>query len=111
MRQAGVIAAACQYALENNITRLAEDHDNALHLATGLAALPAIKCDPAAVQTNMVFVVFENAATAKGLVDHLANMGIAVAGGEVMRLVTHMDVDRAAVERLVDACAQYLRSR
>lgn len=110
MRQAGIIAAACQYAMANNIPRLAADHDNALHLARGLAALPGISCDPATVQSNMVFVTFDSAGVASGLVDHLAQRGIAVRGGQVMRLVTHMDVDRAAVERLVAACEAYLGS-
>lgn len=111
MRQAGIIAAACQYALEHNIERLAEDHDNALHLANGLAPLPGINCDPGAVQSNMVFMQFEDEKLSQGLADHLAGQGIAVLAGKVMRLVTHMDVDRAAVERLVAASGAYLGAR
>ncbi|MEH6586320.1 MAG: low-specificity L-threonine aldolase [Halioglobus sp.] len=111
MRQAGIFAAACQYAIENNIPRLAEDHDNALHLANGLTSLPGIHCDPASVQTNMVFLTFEDATNVSGLAEHLANAGIAVIGGNVMRLVTHMDIDRAAVERTITAFGDYLGSR
>lgn len=107
MRQAGIIAAGCQYALEHNIPRLAEDHDNALHLAKGLSTLPGVSCDPDAVQTNMVFAAFDNAGIADELTGHLARRGIAVRGGKIMRLVTHMDVDRAAVELLVTACAEF----
>lgn len=55
MRQAGVIAAAGLYALEHNIHRLAEDHANAKLLAEGLAQIPGITIDAAAVQTNIVF--------------------------------------------------------
>lgn len=110
MRQAGIIAAACQYALDNNIQRLAEDHDNALHLAKGLATLPGVSCEPEAVQSNMVFATFHSASTAEGLSDYLEKQGIAVLPGKDMRLVTHMDVDRAAVERLITACGDHLGS-
>ena len=108
MRQAGILAAACQYALQNNIQRLSEDHDNAIYLATGLAALPGLNCEPAAVQSNMVFLTFDDAELSQGLVAHLAALGIAVLGGDVMRLVTHMDTDRHAVDRMLGACADYL---
>ncbi len=109
MRQAGIIAAACRYALEHNIPRLAEDHDNAAHLARGLAPLPGISCDPTGVQSNMVFVTFEDRAEGEGIEGFLADRGIAVLGGRVMRLVTHMDVDRAAVDSLVEAFGEYLQ--
>jgi threonine aldolase len=109
MRQAGIIAAACRYALEHNIPRLAEDHDNAAHLARGLAPLPGIACDPDRVQSNMVIVTFDDPAAADGIEGFLADRGIAVLGGPVMRLVTHMDIDRAAVDRLVQAFGEYLQ--
>ena len=111
MRQAGIIAAACQYALQNNIDRLTDDHHNALLLAQGLAALPEINCDPATVQSNMVFAWLDDAAIADDLADHLAGQGIAILPGQVMRLVTHMDVDRAAVKRMIAACADFLEAR
>ena len=109
MRQAGIMAAACQYALENNIPRLAEDHENALHLAKGLASLPGVNCDIARAQTNMVFMTLDDAAITNGLVARLADEGIAVLGGDVMRLVTHMDIDRSAVDRLISVCDAYLQ--
>lgn len=55
MRQAGIIAAAGIYALENLISRLSEDHRRALMLAKGLNGLPGIKLDPLLPPTNMVF--------------------------------------------------------
>lgn len=108
MRQAGIIAAACQYAMENNVTRLAEDHANAKHLAAGLAALPGVQCDPSAVQTNMVFLQLDAPASGDALMAHLADAGILTLGGNVMRLVTHMDVSRADIDKLVEACGEYL---
>ena len=46
MRQAGIIAAAGVYALDNMVERLVEDHDNAQRLAKGLASIPGIEIDP-----------------------------------------------------------------
>ena len=39
-RQSGIVAAGCLYALDHNVERLAEDHENAQVLARGLASLP-----------------------------------------------------------------------
>src|SRR5204863_1025574 len=54
MRQAGSIAAACLYALDNNVERLAEDHENARVLADGLAQLPGVEIEAQTVETNIV---------------------------------------------------------
>jgi threonine aldolase len=88
MRQAGVLAAAGLYALEHNVERLAEDHANAERLAKGIGA--------AAPQSNMVF--FESK---PGLVEHLAKQGVIVLPGARLRLVTHLDVDAAGVDRAI----------
>jgi threonine aldolase len=90
MRQAGVLAAAGLYALEHNVERLAEDHANAERLAKGIGA--------AAPQSNMVF--FESK---PGLVEHLAKQGVIVLPGARLRLVTHLDVDAAGVDRAIAA--------
>ena len=101
MRQAGILAAACEYALENNIARLQDDHDNALRLAQGLADVPGISCDAAAVQTNMVYIVFEDETRVKPFTDYLAEHGVIVIGGQVMRLVTHLDISNDAIEKTI----------
>jgi threonine aldolase len=95
MRQAGVLAAAGLYALENNVERLAEDHANAVRLAQGLKELGYDVDGP---HTNMVFVQVP-----EGLTDHLAGNGILVLSGRRLRLVTHLDVDAAGIERALDA--------
>jgi threonine aldolase len=56
MRQAGIIAAAGLVALDSMVERLADDHANAQQLAKGLAALPGIEVDPAAIETNIVYM-------------------------------------------------------
>ncbi len=95
MRQAGVLAAAGLYALEHNVDRLAEDHANAELLATGLEALGL---EVEAVQTNMVFVSVPTDRI-EALAQHLATSDVKAIVAPRMRLVTHLDVDRGAVER------------
>jgi len=90
MRQAGILAAAGLYALEHNVERLAEDHSNAERLAKGIGA--------PAPQTNMVFLD-----SRPGLVEHLAKHGVIVLPGARLRLVTHLDVDAAGIDRAIAA--------
>lgn len=100
MRQAGVLAAAGLYALEHNIGRLAEDHANASRLAEGLGGIAGLAVE--SPQTNMVFVhVPADRATA--LAARLAQDGITILPGARLRLCTHLDVDRAGIERTVAA--------
>jgi len=103
MRQVGILAAAGLYALEHNVERLAEDHANAERLAKGLAGL-GLKVDP--VQTNMVFAQVPKDA-AEALKRHLDGQGIRTLGGAKLRLVTHLDVDAAGVERALGAFAAF----
>ncbi|AVG37928.1 low-specificity L-threonine aldolase [Achromobacter insolitus] len=107
LRQAGVLAAACLYALEHNVERLAEDHENARLLADGLRAIPGVKV--LSQDTNMVFAEFEPARceelTAKLAVDGIQMR--AVYGGAT-RLVTHLDVSAADVQRVIQAVAWHL---
>ena len=102
MRQAGVLAAAGIYALENNVERLAEDHRNARELADGLAAIDGLEVDMDAVQTNMVFVAMAPERQAK-LVDHLRARGILAGGYGRLRLVTHHDFAASDIPPVVEA--------
>jgi threonine aldolase len=101
MRQVGVLAAACLYALDHNYSRLAEDHEHAQLLAKRLGI------DPATVATNMVVLddvaapVIAEAAKAQGVL-------VSQVSARKIRLVTHLDVDRAAVERAADVLAEIL---
>jgi threonine aldolase len=97
MRQAGIVAAGALWALEHNVERLAEDHENARLLAAGLAGIDGVSIDPATVETNIV--IFEVADAAR-LVAELAAVGIELRHrGPRVRAVTHLDVDRAGIER------------
>jgi len=106
MRQVGILAAAGIYALEHNVERLAEDHANAERLAKGLAAV-GLEVEP--VQTNMVFATVPGESVA-GLRAHLEANGVrALVGGPRLRLVTHLDVDRAAIDRAVSVFAAFFQ--
>jgi len=101
MRQGGFAAAAARYALQHNVERLADDHANARFLAEGLAAIPGVEIDPSTVETNIV--IFD-VADAKALHDQLLDAGVEVSllEGRV-RMVTHLDVDRAGIEKALAA--------
>jgi threonine aldolase len=106
MRQAGVLAAACLYALEQNVERLAEDHENARFLADGLSQIDGIEVDRAAVQTNMVFARFP-AHQLDRLRAFLGQQGVLIASGSPVRLVTHLDVTNQDVRVVLRAIKQF----
>lgn len=99
MRQAGVLAAAGLYALEHNVERLAEDHANAERLVKGLKDAGYEVDGP---HTNMVFVRIpqEKVLPLKAFFDEKR---ILVLPGTRLRLVTHLDVDAAAIDRTLAA--------
>ena len=102
MRQAGILAEAGIYALENNVTRLAEDHANAQALARGLAEVEELAVDMQTVQTNMVFASVE-ADVKERLIACLKQQGILVGGYGQLRMVTHLDVSAEDIPVVVDA--------
>jgi len=114
MRQAGIVAAAGLYALEHHMERLAEDHENAGLLATGLAELPGVSVWPQ--ETNIVVIELDGPHSAPDLCRRLAEHGVlaspAAAGTDRrrIRMVTHLDVRRTDIVRTVDLLSQELRS-
>ncbi|HZM35939.1 MAG TPA: low-specificity L-threonine aldolase [Burkholderiales bacterium] len=105
MRQAGIVAAAGLYALENNVERLLEDHRNAERLAAGLRELKL----EVEQHTNMVFVRVPPESVSS-LGEHLKNNDVLVLPGPRMRLVTHLDVDAAGIERAISAFRDFFRA-
>ena len=103
MRQAGILAAAGLYALENNVKRLREDHENAALLAQGLKGFGELEAN-----TNMVFL--QVGAHGRKLEEFLRAKGIMIWGGETLRLVTHLDIKREDIERVIGAFAEYYES-
>src|SRR4051794_29827424 len=101
MRQVGVLAAAGMYALDHHVDRLAEDHEHAQLLAKRLGV------DPATVETNMVVL---DDVPAPMLAEGAKAQGVLVSqvSATRVRLVTHLDVARAAVERAADVLCELL---
>ena len=110
MRQAGMIAAAGLYALEHHVERLAEDHANARVLADGLAELPGVRLDPARVETNIVIFEVDDAFALVGAL-HDAGIEVTPLGPTRIRMVTHLDVDRAGCELVVSTIRETLAAR
>ena len=107
LRQAGFMAAAVSYALDHHVTRMAEDHQLMAHLAQGLAGIPGLQVE--APQTNILFVDLVDEAKSRGaaLQAHLKSEGIDMTGLYRLRFVTHLDVDRAGVDRAIAAIRQF----
>ncbi len=108
LRQAGILAAAGLYALDHNIERLADDHDNAARLAAGLRRFPELSIPEGAQQTNMVFV-HTSEATIAALTTFLEARGIIIRGGATTRLVTHLDVNADDIDRVLAACTAFFQ--
>ena len=104
MRQAGIVAAAGIVALEQNVERLAEDHDNARLLASLLARVDGIHVEPA--RTNMVFAHVD-AGRAPALREFLRGRGMLTHPGPRFRFVTHLDVTRSDIESFAAAVAEF----
>ncbi len=109
MRQAGILAAACLYALDHHVARLAEDHTRAKRLAEGLALAPAVRV--ISPETNIVFLDLESPAPdGRTVAAALAERGVrlSVYGPRRLRAITHLDVDDAGIERAVEAVREVL---
>ena len=102
MRQVGILAAAGRYALAHHVERLADDHARARRLMAGLGG------DPARVETNIVVLDVDDAATVAAVA---AEQGVLISalGPRFLRLVTHLDVDDAGVERALQVLRPLVR--
>jgi threonine aldolase len=105
MRQAGVLAAAGIYALEHNVQRLAIDHENARALAQALSSIDGVTVAPGGAQTNMLYINVEPQRSVR-MREYLKSQGMLISGQGSIRLVTHLDVDRADIDRFAAAVRQ-----
>jgi threonine aldolase len=104
LRQAGICAAACLYALDHNIDRLAEDHANARRLAAGLSGISGLQVETP--ETNLVYA--DVAASGKTPGDWAAALRaqgimVSVMGRTRLRLCTHLDVTADQIEATIGA--------
>ncbi len=106
MRQAGIIAAACQYALDHHVDDLAFDHRRAARLATGLTALPGIQVTSQA--TNMVFAHVPDEHV-RPLSTWLKEHDILIELLYATRLVVHRDIDDADIDKVLEVMGAYFQ--
>jgi threonine aldolase len=113
MRQAGIVAAAGVYALDNNIERLADDHRRARRLAEGLKA-GGVPVDLEQVETNFVQVnVGELDLDSSDALARLADEGVgfsATTHPGILRAVTHLDIDDDDVESALELVPRALEA-
>lgn len=108
MRQAGIIAAACQYALDHNIQDLADDHRRAARLAEGLAQFPGIEVTSQA--TNMLFIHISE--------EHLQPLSTWLKQHDILiellyatRLVVHRDINDADIDKVLEVMKEHFRQQ
>lgn len=101
-RQAGLLAAMGQHALDHHVARLADDHRRAGELAAALRAMPGLVVEGAF--TNILFVSVPDGRQA-ALTQHLASRGVLISAGRGprIRLVTHLDIDDTGIARTFTA--------
>ena len=106
MRQSGILAAAGLHALDHHVERLAEDHARARALAAGLREIKDLSVQ--ACHTNMVFIDVPTTRL-RELDKHLQENGVRASIGYLpsVRLVTHLDIDDAAIERAIEVFARF----
>jgi threonine aldolase len=110
MRQAGILAAAGSYALRHHLARLADDHARAARLAAALAPFGIV--EPTAVRTNMVPLDLTKAPMDMPTLAAAARSRqvlVSVLGPRTGRLVTHLDVDDAGIDRAIEVLSGILR--
>jgi threonine aldolase len=113
MRQAGVIAAAALYALEQHVERLADDHTHAKILAEAVRSCPKFQLRPEQIDTNIViFHVDPSLGTAADVVMQLKHQGVWMyaIGSQSIRAVTHLDVSRGDIERAAEIVRRLAKS-
>lgn len=107
LRQSGYLAAACYYAIDNNIKDLEKDHTHAKKLALELSKIDEIKI--LSNDTNMVFIeVLDKKVDL--LINYLKNKGINISGTyEELRLVTHRDVSSEDIDYVIKTFKEFFK--
>ncbi|ANI28702.1 threonine aldolase [Yersinia entomophaga] len=106
MRQAGILAAAGLYALQHNVERLQQDHDNAVWLEQKLRDIGVEIIAPGA-QTNILYIR-QSAELAAQMGPWMRERGVLISAGPVTRMITHLDVSRSDLERVVALWYEFL---
>ena len=107
MRQAGMLAAAGQFALEHNIERLKDDHENARYLAQQLSEISGFTVDMTNT-TNMVYATYAGNISIEEVAKALKQQGILFSPSKQLRLVTHLDITREDIDIFLNALSAHI---
>lgn len=108
MRQAGMLAAAAGFAVDNHLPLLAEDHRRARTLADALAASDAFEIDPVHVQTNIVLFHATGGLVEKALTWFEQNrIAMIPFGGDTIRATFHFEINDEDLDQVIDAVMRY----
>ncbi|MBC02092.1 MAG: low specificity L-threonine aldolase [Phycisphaerae bacterium] len=107
MRQSGILAAAAMHALDHHVDRLAVDHELAAGLAAGIDRIDGLRVEEpeGGIRTNIVFFhVDPSLGTARAFAERMTDAGVAAYDFDPtrIRMVTHLDVDGAAIDRAIE---------
>ncbi|MBN1572154.1 MAG: aminotransferase class I/II-fold pyridoxal phosphate-dependent enzyme [Deltaproteobacteria bacterium] len=111
-RQVGIAAAAALYALENNVDRLKDDHDNAKRMAVALSDMPGVNIDPDEVETNIVyFDVTQSPMKAIEVVIEMSKLGVLMLPLDEnrVRAVTHLGIDNGDIDMAIEAFSEVFK--
>lgn len=112
MRQAGILAAAGIYALENNVERLRVDHVRAAQLAAGLESIPGITLTRGTPHTNLIFFKLDDEVTMsdQAFIKALAEKGVLImdVGSREFRMVTHLDINDDGIAQAIQSFSDLL---
>ncbi len=106
MRQSGILAAAAIYALENNVARLKDDHDNAQWLAEELTKIGVEIAEPGA-QTNVLYIR-QSAELAAKMGPWMRERGVIISSGPLTRVLTHINISREDLQKVVALWQEFL---
>ena len=109
MRQAGILAAAGLFALENNFKRLAEDHEKAKTFAKILSESPMYEVNVDHVETNIVIFGFKHKIGMDRFIAEAKSLGVLLSAGSAgkVRAVTHLDVSMHSVRTAAETLAKF----
>lgn len=105
MRQAGILAAAIDYALDHHVERLAQDHEHAQDLYKKLTDITQLQVETA--HTNMLYIVFASQEEGLRAGAYLRQQGIIISAAKRVRLVTHLDIAGEDIDRLVQELKRF----
>lgn len=114
MRQVGLFAAACSYAVDNNFERLEQDHSNARLIAERLSESKHVIIDMGSVRTNIiVFSLTEDAPDAPYVVEKAKEKGVLIFafGPKTIRAVTHLDVSKEMCENAAEILLNIIENK